>query len=199
MILPTTFLAKRATVGRSNSAPSTSSPPAASTPTTLVSFTGSNGAFPGASPNGTLVLDNSGDLFGTTSTGGTNGNGTLFKLAPTGTTYSFTSLYTFNANTGNRPVGNIIIDSSGTIYGTTAAGGANGTGALLKLAPAGSSFTFSSLFTCAGNSSNGTSTGRNPTGILISDSSGKFFGTAFSGGKKNLGGLFELVPTTVPI
>ena len=72
----------------------------ASTPTTLVSFNGSRRRIPEAG----LIADAAGDLFGTTSGGGANGDGTVFELANTGTGYASTptTLVSFNGNERRR-------------------------------------------------------------------------------------------------
>ena len=69
--------------------------------TTLVSFNGDNGAY----PDGSLIADSSGDLFGTTSYGGAYGDGTVFEIAKTSTGYASapTTLVTFNGTNGSSP------------------------------------------------------------------------------------------------
>ena len=70
----------------------------ASTPTTLVSFNGTNGA----DPVGGLIADANGDLFGTTDSGGANGDGTVFEIAKTAGGYASTptTLVSFNGTNG---------------------------------------------------------------------------------------------------
>ena len=99
----------------------------AQTLTTLYSFTGSDGAHPYAG----LIADASGNLYGTTNSGGANGYGTVFKVTPTGTE---TVLYSFTGSDGAYPVAGLIADASGNLYGTTYYGGANGYGTVFKLA-----------------------------------------------------------------
>jgi uncharacterized repeat protein (TIGR03803 family) len=95
----------------------------ASTPTALVSFNGANGAF----PDGSLIADANGDLFGTTTEGGANGDGTVFEIVktPAGYASSPTTLVNFNDTNGAVPHGSLIADANGDLFGTTTGGGAN--------------------------------------------------------------------------
>ncbi len=92
------------------------------TESVLYSFSGRKD---GGQPSSNLVMDGSGNLYGTTIAGGTASNGTLFKLT-TASPYSETVLYSFTAGTdGGNPVGGLLMNNAGnTLYGTTALGGA---------------------------------------------------------------------------
>ncbi len=79
----------------------------------------------GQNPKGNLLLDNKGNLFGTTVNGGANGDGTAFELADTGGTYATTPAWVFsftNAN-GAYPTAGLIADGAGNLFGTTSSGG----------------------------------------------------------------------------
>src|SRR3989442_831738 len=103
----------------------------AQTLTTLYSSGGSDGA----DPNAGLIADASGNLYGTTNSGGANGYGTVFKVTPTGTE---TVLYSFTGGSdGTYPLAGLIADASGNLYGTTYFGGANCYAAVLNAPPAG--------------------------------------------------------------
>ena len=109
------------------------------TPTTLLSFGGTNGAF----PQGSLTLSGS-TLYGTTVYGGAYGDGTLFSIPATGGTP--TTLLSFNGTNGSGPLGTLALSGS-TLYGMTAGGGANGDGTVFSLnvssaSPSGTSNTF---------------------------------------------------------
>src|SRR5580700_10719924 len=96
--------------------------------TTLVSFTGTNGASDtdGQLPVSGLIADTNGDLFGTTEDGGTSGDGTVFELVNNGDgTYTPTILLSFDdtGTEGATPAGGLIADSSGDLFGTTESGG----------------------------------------------------------------------------
>jgi uncharacterized repeat protein (TIGR03803 family) len=98
------------------------------------------GNAPSASPVAGLVMDTVGNLYGTTMLGAAQtscggGCGTLFKLTP-GTTggWTFTAVHQFGRGTdGYHPTGDLVLDSAGNIYGTTQAGGAQGSGMVFEI------------------------------------------------------------------
>jgi uncharacterized repeat protein (TIGR03803 family) len=160
------------------------------------------GGLEGAVPAAGVIVDKSGSLYGTTSEGGGNANcslgcGTVFKLAPpsSGTAWPETILYRFHGlSDGQSPQANLILDSAGMLYGTTAAGGGSanctgGCGTVFKLtAPAsGTTWTETILHRFQGNDD-----GANPTAGLHMDSAGKLYGTTAAGGASNLGTAFQL-------
>jgi uncharacterized repeat protein (TIGR03803 family) len=98
--------------------------------TTLHVFTG--GA-DGGLPYARLVFDTKGALYGTTSSGGANGNGTVFKLDPT--TQVLTTLHAFSGTDGANPQAGLVFDTTGALYGTTSAGGTSNLGTVFKLVP----------------------------------------------------------------
>ncbi|MGA7218290.1 MAG: choice-of-anchor tandem repeat GloVer-containing protein [Candidatus Sulfotelmatobacter sp.] len=98
--------------------------------TILFSFNGANGQAPGA-----LTFDSQGNLYGTTVTGGTYNAGVMFELSP-GATWTETVLHNFGgAGDGATPVGALIFDFLGNLYGATSAGGANGVGIVYEITP----------------------------------------------------------------
>jgi uncharacterized repeat protein (TIGR03803 family) len=155
-----------------------------STITTLASFNGTNGA----SPNGGLVMDSSGNLYGTTENGGASEtpDGTVFELAKGSST--ITTLASFNGSNGASPYGSLIMDGSGNLYGTTAYGGGSNPGSndgtIFELAKGSSTFTTLASF-------NGTNDQASPSGLIM-DSSGNLYGTTGSGGASEDGTVFEL-------
>src|SRR5271156_6257968 len=85
----------------------------------------------GASPLAGLVLDAAGNMYGTTSLGGTANFGTVFKLDSTGTE---TVLYSFAGGPdGADPVADLVLDAAGNLLGTTSMGGTSGAGTVFKL------------------------------------------------------------------
>lgn len=96
---------------------------------TLAAFHYANGQ----SPFAPVTLDSSGNLFGTTTSGGFYDNGTVFKVNLGNKV--FTTLLNFNGSKGDTPFGGITLDSNGTLYGTTEGGGAHGTGTVYELTP----------------------------------------------------------------
>jgi len=152
-------------------------PAGSSTIINLASFNGSNGSV----PNGSLVMDSKGDFFGTTQGGG-QAYGTVFEL-PAGSS-TIINLASFNGTNGDRPVAGLVRDSSGNLFGTTYRGGANGDGVVFEL-PAGSS-SILDLHAFSGTD------GNNPVADLIQDSSGNLYGTTASGGSNGVGVVYDL-------
>jgi len=151
------------------------------TETVLHSFVnGTDGAFPTAD----LIEDKSGNLYGTTYTGGAGGNGIVFEVASDGTE---TVLWAFTGADGSQPEAGLIMDKKGNLYGTTLLGGANNYGAAFKLAPNGTETVLYSF----GSAVNGTD-GIEPYAGLIEDKSGNFFGAAYGGGADANGAIFKV-------
>ena len=146
--------------------------------TTLHSFNSPNGA----NPYGSLILDGSGNSYGTTSGGGSVGfgYGTVFKLDSSG---SITTLHSFDGTDGNGPYASVVLDASGNLYGTTYRGGANDLGTVFKLDGSGNLTTLHSFTGSDGSS---------PLGSLIFDASGNLYGTTRYGGSHGLGTVFKL-------
>jgi uncharacterized repeat protein (TIGR03803 family) len=150
--------------------------------TTLFSFNRQNDDRFGTSPNGGLITDASGNLFGTTIRGGTFGLGSVFRLDTTG---ALTTLVSFNEQNGLGPSGGLIADASGNLFGATALGGAFGAGTVFRLDATGALTTLFSF-----NRQNGS----NPQtqGSLLADASGNLFGTTAIGGAFGFGTVFRL-------
>jgi uncharacterized repeat protein (TIGR03803 family) len=97
----------------------------------LTSF-GAAAEYPFAGP----VFDSAGNLYGTTTEGGQHNDGTVWKLtAGANNTYSFKTVQYFGGENGNSPDGNLVLDSSGNVYGTTYLGGASGLGTVFEVNP----------------------------------------------------------------
>jgi uncharacterized repeat protein (TIGR03803 family) len=160
------------------------------TKTELYSFTGgTDGNYPGAP----LIMDSSGNLFGTTQQGGDascnmNGCGVVFEVTPDGTE---TVLYTFTGgDDGGQPLGALLPDGNGGFYGTAYGAGANRLGVVFDVSSAG---TETVLHAFAGGSD-----GDGPASALIADKSGNLYGTTKLGGGAcsgfGCGTVFEVAP-----
>ena len=146
--------------------------------TVLYSFQNGND---GANPQGKVVADTHGNLYGTTTVGGKASVGTIFKLAPDGTE---TVLHSFGqAADGSVPRAGLIFDAEGNLYGTTSAGGTNKYGTVFELKPDG---TETLLYSFSGTD------GKYPWSSLIADTAGNFYGTTRNGGTTDNGTVFEL-------
>ena len=148
--------------------------------TVLHTFTASpfrSGNDDGNKPTG-LILGLDGRLYGTTSQGGTNGFGAIFKLNTDST--GFTNLHSFAANDGEYPQGGLVQGPDGTLYGTAQDGGTNGSGTVFSVRPDGSDFTVLYNFTPLNSDTN--TDGTQPFGGLITSGDGTLYGTARYGG-----------------
>jgi uncharacterized repeat protein (TIGR03803 family) len=125
----------------------------------------------GSAPSSGLIRDAVGNLYGTTLGGGANGDGTVFKLDPTGRE---TVLHSFAGGAdGSYVVAGLILDEEGNLYGTTAGGGSGGGGTVFKVDPAGKEKV---LYSFTGGTDGGWHNG------LIRDEQGNLYGTTLFGG-----------------
>ncbi len=149
------------------------------TETVLYSFMGSSD---GAYPLSGLLLDQSGNIYGTTTSGGVGncnayvgGCGTVFELTPSPNGWAETVLYSFTGGTdGGIPEGGLTWGASGVLYGTTAAGG-TGNGTVFELMPSQGAWTLNTIYTFPGPGISG------PTASLALDAAGILYGTTLSG------------------
>ncbi len=174
------------------------------TESVLYSFTNFKGD--GAHPAAPVVLDTSGNLYGTTSDGGIIGNcgdnlgscGTVFKLSPEDGHWTESVLHIFagtSANDGGLPVAGLVIES-GNLYGTTQLGGdvpnrqySDGLGTVFELSPSSDGPWVETIIHNFGSSTDGAS----PQGGLHLDNFGNLFGT--TAGDANGGSVvFEITP-----
>ena len=141
-----------------------------------------------------LTFDKKDDLYGTTSGGGTHGEGTVFELSPAlGGRWKETVLHSFDyRRDGDFPYGGLILDGAGNLYGTLSAGGAHRAGAAFKLTPASGGWTETILHSFC--SAQQCIDGSGPFSGLTADPTGNLYGATFGGGRYGDGTLFELVP-----
>lgn len=154
--------------------------------TTLVNFTGRFGETPGSSPDGELVVDADGTIYGTTREGGTYGYGTVFKFTPQG---QFSTLVHFGfSKPGRNPTKGLLLGSDGFLYGVTEHGGVNNGGTVYKVTRDG---TFTSLKSFDGADG---SEGVSPYSCLAAGADGSLYGSTHYGGYYSSGVLFKITP-----
>ncbi len=153
---------------------------------TLTDIAAFNGAGNGTTPEAGLILDSSGNLFGTAYQGGSANDGTVWEIVHGSA--AITPLATFTGANGSNPFGGVLLDSSGNLYGTTFYGGSANDGTLWEI-PAGSA-TLTTLASFTG------ANGQNPSGILTLDSSGNILGTTQLGGSGSDGAVFKFAGHT---
>jgi uncharacterized repeat protein (TIGR03803 family) len=155
----------------------------------LYNFCAQTNCSDGALPS-ELIIDDQGNLFGTTLQGGTNNQGTAFELSPSGNTFTETVLYRFctlaNCADGQSSQVPLARDSSGNLYGTTEFGGAFNKGTVFKIVPNGGSSTESVLYSFCAQSN--CTDGAEPTAGVNIDASGNIIGITSVGGAFDVNG-----------
>jgi uncharacterized repeat protein (TIGR03803 family) len=157
-------------------------------------------------PNGNLVFDSAGNLYGATSFGGTKGTtcdkfyggqcGTVFKLSPPktkGGKWTEEVLHSFASGTdGANPNGGLVLDGAGNVYGTTFAGGTPGWGTVFKLNPPkqkGGAWAEKQIHVFSVLSD-----GASPSAGVVFGKNGMLYGTTYAGGTRGNGVVFDLAP-----
>lgn len=147
-----------------------------------------------------LVQGKSGNFYGMTYYGGSNGVGNIFEISPAG---KFTELYSFcsqaNCADGRYPTAPLILGSDGNLYGTTSSGGSQGGGTAFSITPTGR---FTSLYSFCNWANGSCPDGSAPSAGLVQGADGNFYGTTGAGGNVNdglclstgCGTAFQLTP-----
>ncbi|HXM64628.1 MAG TPA: choice-of-anchor tandem repeat GloVer-containing protein [Terriglobales bacterium] len=156
--------------------------------TTLHSFAGSPSD--GAEPFANVVFGTDGSLYGTTSIGGANNAGTVFKITPGGV---LTTLYSFcvlsKCADGQMPEGGLVRTSDGDFYGTTTIGGVYTVGSLFKITPGG---TLTTLYSFCAQGYPRCPDGSFVYAGLLQATNGNLYGVTGGGGDLNGGTVFRL-------
>jgi uncharacterized repeat protein (TIGR03803 family) len=166
------------------------------TETILYSFVGGSD---GSRPTDALAMDSTGTLYGTTSSGGTNGDGVVFKLAPPavpGDPWSYSLIHSFAGADGATPYSGIGLDRNGVLYGTTIAGGKFGVGTVYKVTPpaAGGTWTESVLWSFSNAAGAPADRGCEPYAAVTLSPGGALYGTTQACGANNGGVVYRLAP-----
>lgn len=157
------------------------------TDTVLYSF---DTAGDGGNPYAGLIFDSSGNLYGATSSGGSGGGGTVFKLTPSNNgTWTYSLIYSFAGTNDCGPQNSLVMDAAGNLDGTTYCDGANNLGNVFKLTPSSNGWTYTSLHDFTGGSD-----GAIPFCSVVFDTGGNLYGTAASGGSQDVGTVWEITP-----
>jgi uncharacterized repeat protein (TIGR03803 family) len=163
------------------------------TESTLYSFCSQPNCADGYFPRSDLILDHSGNLYGTTVFGGSAGYGAVFELTPGSSGWTETVLYSFTGGAdGIEPEAGLIFDGNGNLYGTTEYGGSAQAGVVFELTPGSSGWTETVLYTFC--SLQNCDDGEYPYAGLVFDGNGNLYGTTVEGGVADYGVVFELTP-----
>jgi uncharacterized repeat protein (TIGR03803 family) len=155
--------------------------------TVLYSF--GNSSSDAQQPTAAVIQGTDGNFYGTTATGGANGDGSVFMITPAGVE---TVLYSFGSNTndGTTPYASLVQGTDGNFYGVTSAGGAGSAGTVFMVTPAGAETV---LYAFNPNLSDGTQ----PAAALIQAADGNFYGTTPAGGNNEAGAVYQVTPAGV--
>lgn len=156
--------------------------------TLLHTFTGDND---GAGTDAALILDSSGNIFGTTLYGSPSEFGDVFEFSPSGGGWTETMLFDFTFGDGGVPIGGVIADAAGNLYGTAAYGGNGGCpypgcGIVYELSPSsGGQYTEKTLHNFTGVEGN-----TPESGVVLSN--GNLYGATYAGGFFGAGVIYEI-------
>jgi uncharacterized repeat protein (TIGR03803 family) len=154
-----------------------------------------SGGADGSGPGSRVALDNRGNVYGMTPTGGTNGLGVVYQLRPKSNgSWVLRVIYTFTGGSdGSSGSAGKLVFRGGHIYGAATTGGLNGSGTVFELIPARTGeWSFKTLYSFLGAPD-----GSFPYGGLLFDAAGNLYGTTYYGGSNGLGAVYKLTPTEV--
>jgi uncharacterized repeat protein (TIGR03803 family) len=147
----------------------------------------------GANPVAGLVIDASGNLFGTTYVGGPSSQGTVFELSKSGSSWKETVLHSFDdisGSDGYYPYGTLAFDAAGNLYGTTLYGGKTSGGTVFQLKASNGKYTYHLIHDFTTSSS---SAYYPYGGVVVDPKNGYLYGTTYNGGVIwNVGAVYQL-------
>jgi uncharacterized repeat protein (TIGR03803 family) len=175
----------------------------------IFSFCSRTDCLGGAHPQGALIVDNAGNLYGTATDLGQGNGGVVFKLTRGSKRWNETVLYSFchqsGCSDGARPAAGLTYagaasgvpyDGESPLYGTTASGGANNAGTAFKLSQSGGQWIESVLHDFCSEGGAACTDGKLPLAALLVDQAGNLYGATVYGGSDNIenggGTVFEL-------
>jgi uncharacterized repeat protein (TIGR03803 family) len=152
----------------------------------------------GSLPQGDVAFDSTGNLYGTTYSGGLpstypcgngfRGCGIVYQLSPVGSGWQKTAIHSFTGGLdGGAPASGVLIDAAGNVYGTTEFGGTHDGGVVYQLTPSGSGW-----FETVLHNFNGPTDGGGPLAGLVTDAAGNLYGATQGGGPGGGGTVFQL-------
>ncbi len=157
------------------------------TQSVIHSFTGDND---GSGPGSPMSFDKRGNLYGTTPTGGSQGQGVVYQLRPNGSAgWQLQVIHTFTggADGGGGGAGRLLIDAGGNLFGVCTVGGANGFGNVFKLSQTQGKWRLSTLYSFQDQPD-----GALPYGGVVFDKSGNLYGTTYYAGANDVGTVYKL-------
>jgi uncharacterized repeat protein (TIGR03803 family) len=148
--------------------------------------------YDGGAPQASLTLDSSGNLYGTTVSGGSYGNGTVFRFTPGAAGWVETVLYSFTGgDNGAFPFAGVIFDRQGNLYGTTYEGGDDDVGVVYQLTPTKGEWAIHVIHSFTGGPDGGA-----PSEFSLAiDDARNLYGTTVSGGLYGYGTVYKLAPS----
>ena len=145
----------------------------------------------GSGPGARVTVDQGGNIYGMTPTGGAYGLGTIYKIHQAGGASDLRVIHAFTggADGGSGSAGRMIL-RKGRLYGAATTGGSYGSGVIFELSPRGvGEWAFRPIYSFQGQPD-----GSFPYGALLFDRSGKIYGTTYYGGDNGIGAVYELSP-----
>ncbi len=158
--------------------------------TVIHNFNGTDGAYPYSG----VIFDQAGNVYGTTGYGGQYDKGTVYRLSPSGSGWTLTTLYSFQGTSdGEYPSATLVFDGAGNLYGATPVGGSGGGGTVFRLSPAGGGWSFSLLYSLTRQIINDSYPG--VFNALVLDAAGNLYGADHAATPNGYGSVFKLTPS----